>query len=165
MGMSDYYKDLREKIGKQLIFMPSVAGIIRNEQGHILFGRKHRESEWGLIAGAIELGEMPADAMIREAKEETGLDVIPERILGVYGGEGRRYTYGNGHQVEYLTIVFACSVVSGDLDTENEEMMELAYFPEDQLPLTAVKYPKEIFVEAGGEQAHFEVSKNVANHT
>lgn len=157
MGMSDYYRALREKIGNQLIFMPSVAGIIRNEQGHILFGRKHGESDWGLIAGSIELGEMPADAMIREVKEETGLDVIPERILGVYGGEERRYTYGNGHQVEYLTIVFACRVISGELDTENEEMVELAYFPENQQPPTAVKYPKEIFVDAGGEQAHFEM--------
>lgn len=163
MGMSDYYKALREKIGNQLIFMPSVAGIIRNEQGHILFGRKHRESQWGLIAGSIELGELPADAMIREAKEETGLDVIPERILGVYGGEGRRYTYSNGHQVEYLTIVFACRVISGELDTENEEMGELAYFPVDQLPPTAVKYPKEIFVESRGERAHFEMSTDAAS--
>ena len=43
MGMSDYYKDLREKIGDQLIFMPSVAGIIRNDQDFVLFGRKHHE--------------------------------------------------------------------------------------------------------------------------
>lgn len=33
MGMSDYYKNLRDKIGNELIFMPGVAGIIRNEQG------------------------------------------------------------------------------------------------------------------------------------
>ncbi|VTR26482.1 dinucleoside polyphosphate hydrolase [Actinobacillus pleuropneumoniae] len=85
MGMSDYYKDLREKIGDQLIFMPSVAGIIRNDQDDILFGRKHHEELWGLVAGAIELGESPAEAMIREAKEETGLDIKPERIIGCMG--------------------------------------------------------------------------------
>ena len=33
MSMSDYYKNLRAKIGNDLIFMPGVAGIIRNEQG------------------------------------------------------------------------------------------------------------------------------------
>jgi len=53
MGMSDYYQKLREKIGNELIFMPAVAGIIRNERGEILFGRKHNEENWGLIAGAI----------------------------------------------------------------------------------------------------------------
>lgn len=159
MGMSDYYKDLREKIGNQLIFMPSVAGIIRNDQDHILFGRKHHEEMWGLVAGAIELGETPAGAMVREAKEETGLEIRPERIIGVYGGEERRYTYSNGHQVEYLTIVFECSVVGGKLDDSNEEMGELAFFPEDQLPPTAVNYPEHVFIKSQGEHAHFDWSK------
>ncbi|MGG4345837.1 NUDIX domain-containing protein [Paenibacillus lautus] len=155
MGMSDYYKDLRGKIGNQLIFMPSVAGIIRNDQGFILFGRKHYEELWGLVAGAIELGESPAEAMTREAKEETGLDIVPERIIGVYGGKERRYTYSNGHQVEYLTIVFDCRVISGELDRENDEFAELVFFPEDQLPPMALKYPEHIFTKANGERAHF----------
>lgn len=84
MGMSGYYKNLREKIGSELILLPSVAGVIRNEHGEILFGRKHNHNQenWGLIAGAIEIGETPAQAMVREALEETGLDVEPERIIG-----------------------------------------------------------------------------------
>ncbi|GAB6926211.1 NUDIX domain-containing protein [Paenibacillus sp. JCM 10914] len=155
MGMSDYYRDLREKIGDQLIFMPSVAAIIRNEEDRILFCRKHNETLWGLVAGAIELGETPAEAMIREAKEETGLTVDPVGILGVYGGKEKRYTYSNGHQVEYLTIVFECKVLSGELDVENEEMCELAFFAEDDLPPTAVSYPKSIFTRFGGEAADF----------
>lgn len=100
MGMSDYYKNLREKLGNQLLFMPAVVGVIRNKQDEILFGRKHNEENWGLIAGAIEIGETPAQAMVREAFEETGLDIEPERIIGVYGGEEQRFTYGNGHQVD-----------------------------------------------------------------
>lgn len=101
MGMSDYYKNLREKIGNELIFMPGVAGVIRNEQGEILFCRKHNQINWGLIAGAIELGETPAQAMVREAWEETGLIIEPEKVIGIYGGEEQRFTYSNGHQVEY----------------------------------------------------------------
>lgn len=73
--MSDYYKNLREKLGNQLLFMPAVVGVIRNKQDEILFGRKHNEENWGLIAGAIEIGETPAQAMVREAFEETGLDI------------------------------------------------------------------------------------------
>jgi len=94
--------------------------------------------------------------MIREAKEETGLDIKPERIIGVYGGKEHRYTYGNGHQVEYLTIVFECSVVSGALDQGNDEFAELAFFPENQRPPTALKYPEPIFIKGNGERAHFE---------
>lgn len=155
MGISDYYKDLREKIGNQLIFMPGVAGIIRNDQGHILFGRKHHEQIWGLIAGAIELGETPAQAMIREAYEETGLVIKPERIIGVYGGEDKRYTYANGHQVEYLTIVFECRIMDGQLNPNNEEMKELQFFSEHQIPRIANKYPDYIFSSKQEERADF----------
>lgn len=48
VGMSEYYKNLRDSIGNQLLFMPAVAGIIRNNEGKILFGRKHGELNWGL---------------------------------------------------------------------------------------------------------------------
>ena len=155
MGMSDYYKNLREKIGNELIFMPSVAGIIRNHQGEILFGRKHNEQNWGLIAGAIEVGETPAQAMIREAREETGLDIEPLRIIGVYGGEEQRFTYSNGHEVEYLTIVFECEILGGSLVQDNEEMKDFKFFPEDKVPPTANKYPDYIFSSVQQKKAHF----------
>lgn len=103
MAMSEYYKDLRNKVGSDLIFMPAVVGIIRNEDDEILFGRKHNEDSWGLIAGAIELGETPSEAVCREVLEETGLQVRAEKIIGVFGGEKHRFTYRNGHKVEYIT--------------------------------------------------------------
>ena len=156
MGMSAYYKNLREKIGEQLIFMPAVAGIIRNQHGEILFGRKHNEDNWGLIAGAIELGETPAQAMIREALEETGLVIEPVKIIGVYGGQQQRFTYSNGHQVEYLTIVFECQIESGQLKHDNEEMAELKFFSEQAIPPIANKYPSYIFSSEQQEQADFE---------
>ncbi|MFS0870360.1 NUDIX domain-containing protein [Paenibacillus xylanilyticus] len=156
MGMSDYYKNLREKIGNELIFMPGVAAIIRNEHGEILFGRKHNESTWGLIAGAIEIGETPAQAMVREAFEETGLVIVPDKIIGVYGGEDQRFTYHNGHQVEYLTIVFECRIQSGQLTSNNnEEMKDLQFFQEGDLPTIENKYPNYIFSSNQEERAHF----------
>lgn len=156
MGMSDYYKHLREKLGNQLIFMPCVAAIIRNEQNEILFGRKHNEDNWGLIAGAIEIGETPAQAMIREVYEETGLAVEVQRIIGVYGGERQRFTYSNGHQVEYLTIVFECKMIQGQLKQDNEEMKELRYFAEDSIPPIANDYPDYIFSSKQAEKADFD---------
>lgn len=156
MGMSEYYRNLREKIGDELLFVPSVAGIIRNDRGEILFGRKHKEQHWGLIAGAIELGETPAQAMIREAYEETGLEVEPTRIIGVYGGKERRHTYSNGHQVEYLTIVFECRDLDGKIMQGNEEMCELRYFNEHKLPSFINNYPEYIFSKDQVEAADFE---------
>src|SRR5690625_585711 len=90
MGMSDYYKNLRDMVGNELIFMPSVAGIVRNEKEDILFQYKGNEKKWSLPAGAIEIGEPPAKAVVREVWEETGLIVIPKQLSGVYGGNDFR---------------------------------------------------------------------------
>ncbi|CAI6087313.1 NUDIX domain-containing protein [Cohnella sp. JJ-181] len=156
MPMSDYYKDLRHKLGSELIFMPAVVAIIRNESGEILFGRKHHEQIWGLIAGAIELGETPAEAVCREALEETGLIVRPDKIIGVFGGEKHRFVYENGHQVEYLSIVFECHTIGGELAPDNEEIKELKYFKPKEIPPIANPYPSSIFESREEESAIFE---------
>lgn len=156
MTMSEYYKDLRDKFGPELIFMPAVVGIIRNEENDILFGQKHNEEIWGLIAGAIEIGETPSEAVCREVLEETGLIVKPERIIGVFGGEKHRFTYSNGHKVEYMTIVFECKAIGGTLNPDNDEMKELKYFKDNEIPPIANYYPKEIFIREYSERAIFE---------
>jgi ADP-ribose pyrophosphatase YjhB (NUDIX family) len=156
MSMSDYYKDLRNKFGPELIFMPAVVGVIRNEKNEILFGRKHNEEIWGLIAGAIEIGETPSEALCREVLEETGLIVKPVRIIGVFGGENHRFIYSNGHKVEYISIVFECQVVAGKLNPDNDEIKDLKYFKETKIPPIAIPFPKEIFIREHIDRAIFE---------
>lgn len=145
--MSDYYKNLRDKLGPDLLFMPSVAAVVRNEKNEILFIRKENEVTWGLPAGAIEMGETPSIAVKREVYEETGLHVNAERILGVFGGEKYRYTYRNGHQVEYIVTVFECSIIDGELNGLDGEAVELRFFTEEEIPEIAIQYPKELFMK------------------
>ncbi|MBY0098435.1 NUDIX hydrolase [Mesobacillus maritimus] len=146
MGMSTYYKKLREKVGNQLIFMPSVAGIIRNESGEILFQNKGNGEKWSLPAGAIEPGESPAVALVREVWEETGLHVVPTEIIGVFGGKDFRYTYPNGNQVEYNVFMFECDVRDGVLNPIDQETAELRYFQPENMPELALPYPKGLFI-------------------
>jgi len=86
MAISTYYKQIREKVGSDLIFMPSVAAIIKNEQGEILFQYPGGEF-WSLPAGAIEPGETPEEAVVREVWEETGLRVQVKEIKGFLEGK------------------------------------------------------------------------------
>ncbi|MNW54253.1 RNA pyrophosphohydrolase [compost metagenome] len=147
MPMSEYYNNLREKIGSDLLFIPSVAAIIRNEENEILFVRKNNERIWGLPAGAIEMGETPAESVTREVYEETGLIIRAEKILGVFGGEKYRYEYSNGHQVEYLTIVFECKIVDGTLNGLDGEIEKVRFYWEDEIPEIAIPYSKELFIK------------------
>ena len=145
MAMSDYYEKLRDKLGSDLIFMPCVAGIVRNESGEILFQNKGNGENWSLPAGAIEPGEAPAEAVIREVWEETGLCVTPKKLLGVFGGKEFRYQYPNGHKVEYNVFLFECEVQSGELNPIDDETFELRYFNFNEMPELALPYPKSVF--------------------
>ena len=86
MGMSEYIRNIRSMIGNTMLQMPSVTIINHDERGRILLV-KHADTElWVAPGGAIESGETPADAAVREMWEETGLLIKLVRILGVFGG-------------------------------------------------------------------------------
>src|SRR6185295_299752 len=114
MPMSPYYRALRERIGTELLLIPAVAAVVRDEGGRILIQRT-RHGTWSLPAGAIEPGESPARAAVREVYEETGLITRAERVLAVLGGSKYRVTYPNGDRVEGLVTVFECKHIGGSL--------------------------------------------------
>ncbi|MCW9132391.1 NUDIX domain-containing protein [Bacillus paramycoides] len=145
MPISLYYKRLREKLGSELIFMPSIAAVIKNEQGETLFQYPGGEY-WSLPAGAIEPGETPEEAVVREVWEETGLKVKVKKEKGVFGGKEFRHTYSNGDQVEYMVVIFECEVISGELKSIDGESLKLKYFPLSEKPPLALPYPDKIFL-------------------
>src|SRR5688572_19408976 len=108
--MSPYFRQLRAKIGHDLLLTPSVAAVIRDSRGRLLLQEKSSGEGWSLPAGAIEPGESPQQAIEREVLEETGLVVAPEEVLGVFGGRLFRYVYPSGDAVEYTVVLFRCEV-------------------------------------------------------
>jgi 8-oxo-dGTP pyrophosphatase MutT (NUDIX family) len=86
---------------------------------------------WVAPGGAVDPGETPADAAVREAWEETGLYVEPLRITGIYGGH--RVRYSNGDEVEYFMTVFECRRLSGTPRPDGDEVLDLRYFDRSEL--------------------------------
>lgn len=128
MSISEYIRSLREKIGHDLLGVPSVTIVIRDPSGRVLLGRHANGGAWLLPGGAIEPEETPADAAVREAWEETGLHVRLEHLVGVFGGPHCTVEYGNGDRTSYLMVVFEGRPVGGELRADGEEMLELEYF-------------------------------------
>jgi len=141
MSGSDYIKNLRSGVGNSLLLIPGVAAVILNENRRLLLQEKHSEA-WSLPAGMIEPGESPGDAIVREVKEETGLIVAPERVLGVFGGKLFRYKYPNGDWVENTVILMRCSVLSNSGVISDTETKSLKYFEKNSMPELAMPYPK-----------------------
>ncbi|MGR5400399.1 NUDIX domain-containing protein [Vibrio harveyi] len=147
MSASHYVKELRSKIGNQVLMIPGVAAVILNESTQLLLQKKS-DGSWSLPAGMIEPGESPSQAVIREVREETGLAVEVERVLGVFGGEGFGFAYPNGDQVEYTVIMFKCQQTGQFAEDLDEETIELAWFSRSDMPTLALPYPLEcLFAE------------------
>jgi ADP-ribose pyrophosphatase YjhB (NUDIX family) len=154
MPISPYYRGLRERLGTQLLLIPAVAAVVRDERGRVLVQRTH-SGAWSLPAGAIEPGEAPAQAVAREVYEETGLVVRAERVLGVAGGPSCRVTYDNGDCVGYMVTLFACERVGGEMNTDTAAPADLCWFEVGAMPPLAGPYPTDVFAD-GRERAFFE---------
>ncbi|MCO8277807.1 NUDIX domain-containing protein [Actinoplanes sp. TRM 88003] len=131
MATSNYIKKLREKIGHDLVWVPGAIAVIMNDNNEVLLGRRADDETWGLVGGFVEPNEQPADTAVREALEETGLTVAPQRIASVIAYER---TYSNGDQCRYLDTAFLCKVVSGSIVGGNDESSGFEWFAKDRLP-------------------------------
>jgi ADP-ribose pyrophosphatase YjhB (NUDIX family) len=93
--------------------------------------------EWSLPGGLLECGETLREAVVREAREETGLVVEPGEMLGVYervirGDEGRvRY--------HFVLIDFLCHPAGGDLKA-GSDAADVRWFTRDELPALNLAY-------------------------
>lgn len=94
----------------------TVDGIILFDDKIVLIKRRKEPFRgfWALPGGFIEYGEKAEEAVIREVKEETGLDVKIEKLVGVYSDPRRD---PRGHTV---SICYLCKVVGGELRASSD---------------------------------------------
>ena len=132
MAISPYVRDLRAVVGGARLLLASVSGVVRDSRGGVLLVRQRDTGRWTTPGGVIELNEVPADAVVREVWEETGVEVRPVRVLGVYGGPGFVVTYPNGDQSQYISVIFECEVISGTPRPDNEETSAVRFVTLDE---------------------------------
>src|SRR5215475_317708 len=123
MPMSGYMRQLRRKVGNDLLLLPSAAVALHDNERRLLLCLHSDRNIWVMPGGLIEPGEHPADAAVREAWEETGLVVEITGILGVYGGPELVIDYPNGDRAAYVGTIFRGRVTSGTLRPDGEETL------------------------------------------
>jgi len=105
------------------IFRIGVFALIFNDEKQILLGHRRDIDWWNLPGGGMESGETVDEALCREVREETGLEVKTERLVGVYSKP----------QKQEVVLTFLCQVIGGTLQS-TEETRESRYFASDALP-------------------------------
>jgi 8-oxo-dGTP pyrophosphatase MutT (NUDIX family) len=149
--MSDYVRRLREKVGHDLLFWPSVVCLVRDDDGRVLLVRHAEEGWWTLPGGAIEPGERPAEAARREALEEASVEVELVRIAGVFGGYPDFHGfYANGDEVAWVTTVFEARITAGTAAAGDDETSEVRWVtPADALALGITPSARHILERTG----------------
>jgi 8-oxo-dGTP pyrophosphatase MutT (NUDIX family) len=135
---SGYVADLRRHIGSDLLLLPSITICLFDGQRRLLLARHAAGDVWSTPGGAVEPGESPAQAAVREAREELGVEVRPTALIGVFGGADYEVVYPNGDRVAYVTMAFECEHVSGTFEPDQREITEITYVgPDDwsELPM------------------------------
>jgi ADP-ribose pyrophosphatase YjhB (NUDIX family) len=135
VGIAAHIARLRSVVGHELLLLPSVSVLPADEAGRILLVREAGQDDgWGTVGGAVEPGESPAAAAVREAREEIGADIELTRLVDVVGGPDYEVTYPNGDRVAYVAAVYEARIVGGSPAPGDGEISELAWFAPDELP-------------------------------
>jgi 8-oxo-dGTP pyrophosphatase MutT (NUDIX family) len=124
-----YIKELRQAVGSRPIIMVGVCVVVRNDNGDILLQKRTDTLDWGTIGGALELAESLEEAAARELMEETGLKAGAFRFVTLLSGRDMYFRYPHGDEVYNVTAVYEALDVSGTPKVNDNEGLDLKYFP------------------------------------
>ncbi|GAA1378721.1 NUDIX domain-containing protein [Catellatospora chokoriensis] len=120
----DHYHDPAAPTATRIV--PGGVAVIVDEQARVLLQRRADSGNWSLPGGTMEIGETLEQCVVREVREETGLDVEVTGLVGVYTDPGHVIAYGDGEARQQFSLVFRARVVGGELAL-SDESTELRY--------------------------------------
>jgi len=88
-------------------------------QGRLLLVERADDRCWGLVSGWVEPGEHPKATVVREAKEEVGLDIVADDLVGVFHRPASSTT--GPHAV--VSVVYRAAVIGGEIQVQPHEVL------------------------------------------
>lgn len=98
----------------------TAAGVVENDKGEILLVKTYHGG-WVFPGGQVEVGENLIDAVVREIKEESGIDVKVEKLFAISSNTGINKGYNGVERVPTKVMMdFICTFAGGTLDISDE---------------------------------------------
>ena len=126
----------------QAKFMVGVTGVVRDGDGRVLLLR-HRlwpeGRQWGLPTGYAIKGETFQDTVVREVREETGLDVRVGKLVRPNSGYRLR-----------VEVAYEAELVGGTMTIDPREILEAGWFTTDDLPEETLEAHRQLILGKSG---------------
>ena len=131
---ASYLGQLRAAVGNRMLITPGASAVIQDDNGQILLIQRSDNLEWAIPGGSMELGYSVYDTLVREVREETGLEVISATLFAIYSEP--RFVFTNAFGGEHQPIHFAFRVDEwkGSLVTEPGECVDARFWAANQMP-------------------------------
>jgi ADP-ribose pyrophosphatase YjhB (NUDIX family) len=109
-----------------------VRAAVFRDDGAVLMVREASDGRWALPGGWIDVNDSPRQSVVREVLEETGFEIVPRKLAGVYDrvGSGQLPTAWPFH---IYRLFFVCAIVGGAA-RPSYETTEVAFFAEADIP-------------------------------
>lgn len=107
----------------------AVGAVVGNDAGEILLVQRADSGMWLYPTGWADIGYSPSEVVVKEVREETGIDCEPVQVVGVL--DGLRLGFS---RIPFYSVVFHCRATGGVLERHPLECTDVGWFAEDALP-------------------------------
>ncbi|MFI6758809.1 NUDIX hydrolase [Micromonospora sp. NPDC050417] len=110
----------------------AVTAFVLDGQGRVLLIQRTDNGLWALPGGAQDVGESIAQTVVRETREETGIDVEVTGMVGIYTDPNHVIAYSDGEVRQQFSICFRARYLTGQ-PTESDESSSVEWTEQQAL--------------------------------
>jgi ADP-ribose pyrophosphatase YjhB (NUDIX family) len=128
----------------------AVGAAVGNDDGELLLIQRADSGVWLYPTGWCDVGYSAAEVVVKEVKEETGIEVEPVRLIAVLDGLRLGFT-----RVPLYSLLFYCRATGGKLEPHPLECSDVGWFTPDNLPsplVGAERWGDHVFAALRGER-------------
>lgn len=118
--------------------MPTASAVVADDDGRVLLSKRANDpaaGKWDLPGGFLEEGEHPVDCLRRELREEAGIGLTGERLLGIWMDT---YEYKR-RVVATLNVYYSARIAEGTPQAA-DDVAELRWFAPDDVPVAELAF-------------------------
>jgi ADP-ribose pyrophosphatase YjhB (NUDIX family) len=145
----EWMKELKPGVAGYATPKVAVGAAVVNDEGKLLLIQRADSGVWLYPTGWSDIGYSAPEVVVKEVREETGIDVDVVRLIGVLDGLQLGVS-----RIPLYSLVFLCRAVGGELKPHPLECLDAGWFGRDELPpdtLGSERWAPEIFATIDGE--------------